>query len=71
LLVGRWALASPAPPTIPPNADQATVRAILDNYQALQKIALEPVTTLFDSIIGKALLPIFTSVVGYIGSREK
>lgn len=69
-LIGRWLWYAPAVPVIQPGADPATVKAILDNYRALQQIALEPFTTLFDSIVVKVLVPIFTSILGYIyGSR--
>jgi len=69
-LVGKWAFYAPQIPTIPPQADQASVKAILDNYKTLQQIALEPFTTMFDSIVVKVILPVFTSILGYIfGSR--
>jgi len=42
------------------------VKALLDNYKTLQQIALEPFTTLFDSVVVKVLLPVFTSILGYI-----
>ena len=69
-LVGKWFWYAPSVPVIPPAADPATVKAILENYKTLQQTALEPFTTLFDSIVVKVLLPIFTSILGYIyGSR--
>ncbi len=69
-LVGKWVLYAPQVPIIPPTADQAGVKAILDNYKTLQQIALEPFTTMFDSIVVKVILPVFTSILGYIfGSR--
>ena len=58
-------------PVLQPGADPAAVKAILENYKTLQQIALEPLTTLFDSIVVKVLLPVFTSILGYIfGSRS-
>jgi hypothetical protein len=69
-LVGKWVFCAPAAPVIQPGTDQATVKALLDNYRTLQQIALEPLTGLFDSIVVKVLLPVFTSILGYIfGSR--
>jgi hypothetical protein len=69
-LVGRWVAVAPVAPTIPAGADPATVKAILENYRTLQQISVEPVTTLLDSIVVKVLLPVFTSILGYIfGSR--
>jgi len=41
-LVGKWVLCAPVVPVIQPGADQATVKALLDNYRTLQQIALEP-----------------------------
>ena len=61
---------APPAPVLPAGADQNTVKAILDNYRSLQQIALEPFTTLFDSVVVKVLLPVFTSILGYIfGTR--
>jgi hypothetical protein len=68
-LVGKWFWYAPALPVIPANADPAAIKTILDNYRALQQIALEPFNTLFDSVVVKVLLPIFTSILGYIFGR--
>ena len=69
-LVAKWLLYAPSPPSIPAGTDPALVKAILDNYKSTLQIALEPFTTLFDSIVVKVLLPVFTSILGYIfGSR--
>jgi hypothetical protein len=58
LLPGKWISYAPPLSAIPP----------LD--ATLPK--LEPVTTLFDSIVVRVLLPVFTSVHGYIfGPRAK
>jgi hypothetical protein len=70
-LVGKWVFYAPKLPVIQPGADPAAVKATLENYKTLQQIALEPFTTLFDSIVVKVLLPVFTSILGYIfGSRS-
>ena len=70
-LIAKWTASAPAVPVIPPGSDAVTTKALLDNYQSLQRIALEPFTTLFDSVVVKVLVPIFTSILGYIfGSRE-
>jgi hypothetical protein len=69
-LVGKWTFYAPTVPVIPPGTDQATIKTILDNYKTLQQIALDPFTSLFDSVVVKVLLPVFTSILGYIfGSR--
>ena len=72
MLVGKWVFSSPKLPPIPSNADPATVKAMLENYKALQQITLDPLTALFDSVVVKVLLPVFTSILGYIfGTRDK
>ncbi len=49
---------------------QALNQAALDNYKALNAEAISRVTSLFDLLATKTLLPIFTAVLGYIfGSR--
>jgi hypothetical protein len=69
-LLGRWIFYAPSAPVIPAGTDPATTKIILDNFKSLQQIALEPFTALFDSIVVKVLLPVFTSILGYIfGSR--
>jgi hypothetical protein len=69
-LVGKWIFYAPTLPVPQAGADPAAVKAMLENYKTLQQIALEPFTTLFDSIVVKVLLPVFTSILGYIfGSR--
>jgi len=70
-LVGKWVFYAPKLPVLQPGADPTAVKAMLENYKTLQQIALEPLTTLFDSIVVKVLLPVFTSILGYIfGSRS-
>jgi hypothetical protein len=69
-LVGRWIFYAPPVPVIPPTSDPTTAKAILDNFRTLQQVALEPFASLFDSIVVKVLLPVFTSILGYIfGSK--
>lgn len=69
LLVVRWMYIAPLPPVLPPNADPATAKAILENYKTSQQTALEPLTTLFDSIVAKVLFPVFSSILGFIFAR--
>jgi|HubBroStandDraft_4_1064222.scaffolds.fasta_scaffold437147_2 hypothetical protein len=66
VLVVKWLISAPSVPVIPPNTDEAKIKIILDNYKTLQQIALEPITTLFDSIVVKVFLPVFTGILGYI-----
>lgn len=64
-LVTKWIIYAPPVPVIPPGTDAAASKAILDNYHTLQQIAPEPFTSLFDSVVVKVLLPVFTSILGY------
>jgi len=72
VIVGRWIWMSwcVTCPTISATTtpDQATV--IINNYKALQTAALESAKEMFDTVVVKALLPVFTSILGYIfGAR--
>jgi hypothetical protein len=50
--------------------DAAQAEATIKNYQSLYQLASEQSTRLFDLIVVKALLPVFTTILGYIfGSR--
>jgi len=74
-LVGLdWAAHAPAAPRWPaalPPADPAA-RALIENYRTLNDVALSRATTLFDLMVVKALLPVFTAIVGFIlGSRPR
>jgi len=70
-LVIRWIAYAPPVPTIPLDMDREKARLLIENYKQLQQVTLEPFTSLFDSVVVKVLLPIFTSILGYIfGSRS-
>lgn len=60
-----WVLMVPARPPL-----QAP-REVIDTYKELRAGAVEDASKLFDLIVAKALLPVFTAILGYIfGSRE-
>jgi len=70
-LIIKWICYAPAIPVIAGDMDREKARLVIENYKQLQQIVLEPFTTLFDSIVVKVLLPIFTSILGYIfGSQS-
>jgi hypothetical protein len=51
------------------NADVA--RKLIDSHKVLSDASTDRSVKLFDSFIGKALLPVFTTLIGYIiGSRR-
>lgn len=46
-------------------------RDVIDNYKDMRESATDDAAKLFDLIVAKALLPVFTAILGYIfGSRE-
>ena len=75
ILVGiDWWFRSPRAPVLPtdPTAYGATASAMIADYKALNELALDRATKLFDLVIVKALLPVFTTILGYIfGSRRQ
>lgn len=70
-LIIKWICYAPSIPAISAEVDHEKARALIENYKQLQQVTLEPFTTLFDSIVVKVLLPVFTSILGYIfGSQN-
>jgi hypothetical protein len=70
-LVMKWVYYAPPVPTISNDLHREQARFLIENYKLLQQATLEPFSTLFDSIVVKVLLPIFTSILGYIfGTRN-
>ena len=74
MIVGRWMWMtwSISCPNIHAtiSAEQATT--LISNYKALQEQALQSGREMFDAVVVKALLPIFTSILGYIfGARSQ
>ena len=46
--------------------DQTKIDALTKGCQAMQSQVIKPGQELFDQVIVKALLPVFTSILGYI-----
>ncbi len=65
-LLLKWISLFPSMPVIPVDMDRTKAQVILENYKDLQHIVLEPFSTLFETVVVKVLLPIFTSILGYI-----
>lgn len=69
IVIIDWVRGSPPRPNISLSAPEA--EAAMKNYRALVDAVNARSTTFFDSIVTKALLPIFTAIVGYIfGARS-
>lgn len=79
LLIVEWVWhAPPAPPAadlrggapnLVANADAA--RQLVDNDQTLSDVAADRSIKVFNSFVGKAFLPVFTTLIGYIiGARS-
>ncbi len=66
-----WIIDAPRVPAIPNDITPEKAKVIIENYQALQQSALQPLLSIFDSVVVKVLLPVFTSILGYIfGSQH-
>ncbi|MDQ6708681.1 MAG: hypothetical protein M3Z85_22210 [Acidobacteriota bacterium] len=67
-LLVKWISFVPSMPVIPVDMDRAKAQVVIENFKDLQHIALalEPFSTIFDTVAVKVLLPIFTSILGYI-----
>jgi hypothetical protein len=71
ILLVKWWVTFPTPPTLPVGIESEKAKAALENYRQLQEISLDPILKICDSIIVRLLLPVFTTILGYIfGSRE-
>ncbi len=58
-------------PTISSSLKAEDVDALLKNYKTLHDEAFQSASQMFDAIVVKALLPVFTSILGYIfGARS-
>lgn len=70
-LIVTWIFYAPSMPSIPADMDPEKARAVIENFKNLQQSALQPLTTLFDTVVVKVLLPVFTGILGYIyASRD-
>jgi hypothetical protein len=70
-LILAWIVSAPRVPAIPGDMDPEKAKVIIENYKQLQQASLQPLLSIFDSVIVKVLLPVFTSILGYIfGSQH-
>ena len=71
VLLGYWVWTTPSLSvgTIP--TDPEKLKQIIEFHKQLRELHLEPVLKLFDDIVLKCLLPLLTSILGYIfGSQS-
>lgn len=62
---GWWGYVAPPPLTSSGSADGSYAKQIQD-YQALLEVKQQRAMGLFDSLVVKAFLPLFTAMVGYL-----
>lgn len=70
-LVIKGVYSTPGIPLIPSELDPEKARVMILNYKNLQQAALEPLTTIFDVVVVKVLLPVFTGILGYIYASKE
>lgn len=71
LIVYKWISMIPASPDIGPSLTKDQVDLLTGTYKIVHEQALDASTKLFDAIVTKALLPVFTAILGYIfGARS-
>jgi hypothetical protein len=71
VLLLAFVISTPRGPLLPNDIDPEKAKAVIENYKQLQEASLQPLLSLFDSVVVKVLLPVFTSILGYIfGSQQ-
>jgi hypothetical protein len=71
-LITKWWITYPSAPTLPVGIEPDKAKALIENYRQLQEVSVESILKVSDALIVKLLLPLFTSIVGYIfGSSER
>ena len=62
---------TPAAPSANATTDQITLyKTLVDSYKTLSDAQVSRATQLFQAVVGTALLPTFTAIVGYIFGRS-
>ena len=70
-LILAWIINAPRVPAMPNDIAPEKAKVLIEDYQALQQASLQPLLSIFDSVVVKVLLPVFTSILGYIfGSQH-
>ena len=66
LLVGYWVLTAPIISIDLRQGDPEKIREVLDLQKQAADVHLENVVKIFDSVVVKCLLPLLTTILGYI-----
>jgi hypothetical protein len=53
-------------PALPTNLASPEAKAALENYKFVHQMAFDRGINIFETIVAKALLPLFTAILGYI-----
>jgi hypothetical protein len=70
IVILDWLLARPALPGFPAGTTPEQAANIIQNFKELNSVNLDRATRLFDLVVVKAFLPVFTAILGYIfGTR--
>jgi hypothetical protein len=70
MLVLHWIATAPGIPSGLAGKNTADAKAAVDNIKTLSDLAADRSIKVFDAVVSRALLPVFTSILGYIfGSR--
>jgi hypothetical protein len=69
-VIAEWLLCAPSAPNLL-TAKTEDQKAIIDGYRALSDIATAQSMTLFENIVLKSLLPVFTTVMGFLLGRRQ
>ena len=66
-----WFQGRPGFPSVSAATTQGQAGNLVQNFKELNELSFERSTKIFDLIVVKAFLPVFTAILGYIfGSRE-
>ncbi len=71
LLLVFWLWESPATPALLRNGVAPQARKTIENYKQLTSTITDNTTKLFDLVVVRAILPVFTAIVGYIFGRSQ
>ena len=70
VILVSWCWTRPSTPAITSSLTPEQAQALVTNYKALSLEARDSATQLFDALVIRALLPVFTSIVGFVLGKE-